>query len=446
VVDASDMLNQIPSGSIDKIEIITNPSAKYDPDGTAGIINVILKKGSLEGLSGIVNISGGTGYQYGADLSVNYRAKKFALSGGIEYSDNNQNTTEISNRETYSTEVLLYTRDEGTRFNGRTALKAGFEHYLSSRNTLSFSGKYNMLSIGHESDIRNHRWDNLNRESEYYLSEDVFEIKPNVLEFNFGDEHHFDSLGMHKLSLNSHFVFADVSTNEYLTKYLTDANWQENLSLYDKLQRNTLETTKVLDLDLDYTKPLGESGTLEAGYQFEHLNSVNDYQVQNYDEATGQWVTDNNQSNSVSFNRNIHAVYGSFSNNFGQWEAKAGLRVEYTDRLLSQETLNTDYSYKKLDFYPSAYLTRQLPSNQQVQVSYNRRINRPRIQFLNPYTFFSDGFTAVKGNPELEPDYANSYELNYQKRFGASLFRLKLIFAKPTIKLPVYKKWMKREF
>lgn len=437
VIDGSDLLNQVPSSTIEKIEIITNPSAKYDPDGTAGIINVILKKGFLEGLSGIVNISGGTGYQYGADASVNYRTKKFVLSGGIEYSNNNQNTTESSNRETYLNDTTIYltTRDEGIRFNGRTIFKGGFEYYLSARNILSLSGKYNMLSIGHETDIQNHQWNNLNGEDLYYLSEDKFKIEPDVLEFNFGDEHFFDSLGMHKLSLNSHIVFADVNTNENLIKYLTNADWQERLSIYEKLKRNTLENTKVFDLDLDYTRPIGETGTFEAGYQLSLLNSDNDYQVQNYDDTTGQWVTDNNQSNSVSFKRNIHALYGTFSNNFGLWEAKVGLRIEYTDRLLSQETLNEDYTYKKLDFYPSAYLTRKLPYDQQVQVSYSRRINRPRIQFLNPYTFFSDGFTAVKGNPELEPDYANSFELNYQKKIGASFVSVETYFRQTNNKI-----------
>lgn len=437
VIDGSDMLHQIPASSIDKIEIITNPSAKYDPDGTAGIINVILKKGFLEGLSGIVNISGGTGYQYGADASVNYRTKKIALTGGMEYSDNNMNTTEFSNRETYfnDTTIFLTTLDEGTRSNGRTAFKGGFEYDLSAHNTLSFSGKYNMFSIGHESDIQHHQWNNFNGGSSYYLSEDKFEIKPKVLEFNLGDEHLFDPSGMHKLTMNSHFVFADVNAKENLTKYLTKADWQELISIYDKLERNTSENTNVLIFDLDYTKPLGENGTLETGYQLKLINSNNDYQVQNYNEDSGEWETDINQSNSVNFHRNIHALYGTYSSTFGQWEAKTGLRIEYTDRLLIQEALNEDYVYKKLDFYPSAYLTRKLPYDQQLQVSYSRRINRPMIQFLNPYTFFSDGFTAVKGNPGLEPDYANSSELNYQKRFGASFISVETYFRQTNNKI-----------
>jgi len=196
-----------------------------------------------------------------------------------------------------------------------------------------------------------------------------------------------------------------------------------------------MDHTYVLDFDLDYTKPMGENGTLETGYQFKSINSNSDYLVQKYNEDSGEWETDNNQSNSVSFHRNIHALYGTFSSIFGQWEAKTGLRIEYTDRLLQQESLNEDYVYKKLDFYPSAYLTRKLPSDQQLQISYSRRINRPMIQFLNPYTFFSDGFTAVKGNPDLEPDYANSSELNYQKRFGASFISVETYFRQTNNKI-----------
>lgn len=430
VISASDLLDQIPASTIDQIEIITNPSAKYDPDGTSGIINIILKKNALEGFSGVVNLSGGTGIQYSGDASIAYRTDKYTLSAGIEISENNIANFEESERESTVNDTINYlsTFDSGNRFNDKKSIRAGANFYLTKNNTLTLSGNYSDLSFGHNTTGKSHLYTAQNPEGTYFLSDNQFKINPKLFEFTLGDEQLLDSTGQHKLSFNLFAVSLEVNNTELLDKYVTDASFGNKISQYDQTQRNTAEKVNLYDIDLDYETPIGKNGKLEAGYQGKIFNASNDYIVYSLNHTNQELVLNAEQSNSVDFTRQIHALYTTFSYSFGDWQTKAGLRAEYTNQLLTQETMNTSYKYVKTDLYPSVYLSRSLPDNQQIQISYSRRTDRPQTQFLNPYTFFSDGFTAVKGNPELEPDFTNAFELNYQKRFGASYFSVEPYF------------------
>lgn len=435
LIDASDMMNQIPASTIEKIEIITNPSAKYDPDGTAGIINIITKKNSIEGLSSILNLSYGTGYQLIGDASILYHGKKTTLSGGIEFNDNNITTYEISDRRTTINDTVSYLsiNERGNRFDTKKSLKFDISYLLTKHNTSTLSGNYNLLSIGHTNIGQTHLTDD--NTSDYYISEDKFKIAPKVIELNFRDEQVFDSTGNHKLSFNLFMVNANVKTSENLNKYNTTFDFTTYLNLFDQTERNTIENVHLYDFDIDYQKPLGKEGILEAGLQAKLFNSSNNYKVFSFDEANSNTSLDETQSNSFDFSRKIFAAYTSLSLTFGQWQLKTGLRGEYTNRLLVQNTEYANYAYKKFDLYPSAYLSRRIQNNQQIQFSYSRRTERPGTQFLNPFIFFSDGFTAVKGNPYLEPDFTNSCEINYQKYFGTTMISAETYFRQTNNKI-----------
>lgn len=422
LLDASDLLAQIPASTIEKIEIITNPSAKYDPDGTSGIINVKMKKNSITGFSGIANLTGGTGPQYTGDAVINYNSNKISVSGGIEYVKQNMVNTEISDRmSTVSdTATFLSINEIGNRYNDKKSLKFSINYSLFKYNTISFSGNYNLLSIGHTSANKSYQWTNENLNGNYFLSEDKFKINPKILELNYGVEHLFDSLGNSKISLNVFNVNGSVISNEDLNMYYSETSYLNKLGIKDINSRRTSEDVNLYDLDLDYEKNFGSGALLEAGYQMKLFQTSNNYDVYTYDKIISDIKLDSLQSNSVEFKRQIHALYSTFAKNFNKFSVKAGVRVEYTNQLLEQNKEGVDYAYKKLDFYPSIYISRSLPNNQQIQLSYSRRTDRPQVQFLNPYTFFSDGFTSVKGNPDLKPDKTNSFELNYQKRFGGS--------------------------
>jgi outer membrane receptor protein involved in Fe transport len=157
------------------------------------------------------------------------------------------------------------------------------------------------------------------------------------------------------------------------------------------------------------------------------LNDM-DYRYFNFDSTTSSWIEDMTQSNRYKFFNNIYAVYGTYAKEFKKLGLKAGLRAEYTDRNLRQLTDQTEYPYRKFDLYPSLYLTYYLPYNQQVQLSYSKRVNRPHGDMLNPYVYFSDAFNSFSGNPYLQPEFSHSLEFNYQKYFGYSFLTVETYY------------------
>jgi outer membrane receptor protein involved in Fe transport len=437
LIDASDLLKQLPASAIDKIEIITNPSAKYDPDGTSGIINVVLKKDTSLGLSVLANLSIGTGFQYSGNITLSHQAKKFAVSGGLEQQEHNIISTEISARETYSdgNTGFLSIHDRGNRFNANKRISTGLSYYLGTRNTISLSGSYNMLAIGHDKEIQNHVSNETNETGESFLSKQTFKIEPKVLELNIADEHWFDDDGKHRINFNLLVADVSVATNQNQQKYATSAGFEEVDNLRQIVVRQTEEDVRLYDTDLDYQVPLTYKGTLEAGIQIRSFMSANKYNVFNYDSTRNKMVPDSLQSNVASLSRDIYASYMTVSYSLGKWQAKLGARLEYTNRVMKSASSDAGYDFKKLDFYPSAYLSRSLSDDQQIQISYSRRINRPQLQFLNPVTFYSDGFTSVVGNPYLKPDYTNSFEINYSKPLGASYLSVETYFRQTNNKI-----------
>jgi outer membrane receptor protein involved in Fe transport len=169
-------------------------------------------------------------------------------------------------------------------------------------------------------------------------------------------------------------------------------------------------------MKVDYEKPVGEKSKLETGYQYMVLTEDNDNNFRIYNSTEGTWATDDEYSNRFTMNRNVHALYTTFSSAAGKMSYQAGLRGEYVDRLLTQVTAGDAYSYEKFNLFPSAHITRTFKDNQQLQLSFSRRINRPGRNVLNPFPQFLDNQTIVKGNPEVRPEFTGSWELNYQRQ------------------------------
>jgi outer membrane receptor protein involved in Fe transport len=165
----------------------------------------------------------------------------------------------------------------------------------------------------------------------------------------------------------------------------------------------------------DYYRPIGAEGKLEAGYQLRYESENTDYHYDEFDHIANDWVNFEDRNNDFSLMRNIQAAYAIFGTATKIVDFQVGLRAEYTDRVLSQRALNEEYKINRIDFFPSAYITKRLPFEQQLQLSYSRRINRPRTFFLDPFPSYEDKLNIRMGNPKLEPEYVDSYELNYQK-------------------------------
>lgn len=436
IIEGSDALTQLPASAIQNIEIITNPSAKYDPDGTAGIINVIMKKQKLKGTSGIVNLSAGTNPDYSGDILINHRTGKFNFSGGISYGERNFDRNSESLREYFGDTIsFLQETSDGKMFRDGYNVKAGLDYDITDNNKLFVTGSFRSFSFGREGIDNQRQWDEEGTYNNYFVTDNNSKITKEGISINLGDNHKFNDKG-HEIKFNTTLTTSTYDKNRTdLTQYITDANFIPGNEI--NLQtRNTNETDgHDFRADLDYTWPFSEKGTFEAGYQVRSEKETSDITYKEMNLATSEWEIDENTSNSFEYTRNIHAMYFTVANQFNFADVKLGLRAEYTDRSLDQYTLNNEYTYNSLDFYPSAYITKRLANKQQVQLNYSRRVNRPHGHFLNPYTFRSDGFTSFRGNPEIEPEFANSYELNYQKYFGRSSVSVESYFRQTVNKM-----------
>lgn len=435
ILTGSDALNQIPASTIDKIEIITNPSAKYDPDGTAGIINIITRKNSLKGLSGIVNLSAGTSPEYTGSVLLNYRTKKTSISLGADFGNRKMTGYRNGSRESYPTDTtglqsdtsFLQTTNKNNMTRQSVSVKAGIDYSLTEKNTLTAEGNYRFFESSRGGQIKNEEWSSLDLNRQNYLTDDLEKSEHPTYQFTMRDVQKFNKEGS-ELNMSLTYDQGDDSGEENTLQYLTDDTWTDTVGILYDYKKNTTEFEREWEGDFDFQHTLSDKSKLEAGFQLRlELNDM-DYGYFNHDSATDTWIEDLSQSNRYRFFNNIYALYATYATEFKSLGLKAGLRAEYTDRNLHQVTDQADYPYQKFDLYPSLYLTYYLPYNQQMQLSYSKRVNRPHGDMLNPYVYFSDAFNSFSGNPELEPEFSHALEMNYQKYFGYSFLTVEAYY------------------
>ncbi len=427
VLEASDVLQQIPANSIENIEIITNPSAKFDPDGAAGIINIIMKKKRAAGFNGVVNLSAGTQSRYKGNVLLNYKTGKFNFVAGMDYRDEMRYGTGMQDRITYYPDTTYFMNYSGNRDMNIYGLgfQGGVDYYINENNTISLSGRYGNREFERLSDSYYHEWSEPTSFNEYYLRDNA--IGYSGLAYNIDLTYTLKlKKPNQKFETLLYYSKWDGSRLDHQNKYITDAEGNVVDNNPEKRKADELNPRESYRYQFDYTSPVGVNGMLEAGWQG-RLDYSNSEYVYSYD-SLGVWIIDNQKTNSAEYSRNIQAVYGTFANKILGFDYKLGLRMEYTDRLIDQYTTNEKYPVNRIDYFPSAYITRELNEKQQLQLSYSRRINRPRSRNLNPFPDYSDPFNVRVGNPALEPEYVDSYELNFQNRFKKSFVSVEAFY------------------
>jgi len=429
VLEASEVLQQIPANVIENIEIITNPSAKFDPDGAAGIINVIMKKKKSQGFNGVVNLSANTQKGYKGNVLLNYKTGKFNFTAGVDYRDEMRYGNGMQNRITYYPDTTYYMNYEGDRNMNiyGYGFKGGVDYYINDNNTLSLSGRYGTREFSRNSNSYYHEWSLPTSIDDYYL-------RDNDLGYS-GSSYKFDlnyTLKLkkpdQKLEALLYYSNWDGKRFDDQFKYLTDSEGNIIDNNPEKRKSDQINLRENFRYKLDFTSPIGTNGLFEAGYHGRYEIKPSDYQYSNFNESTGEWEIDLEKSNKVDYTRNIQAVYSTYASKIASFDYKIGLRAEYTDRLLDQYTTGDKFAVNRFDFFPSAYLTKELNKKQQLQLSYSRRINRPRTRNLNPFPNYSDPLNIRVGNPNLEPEFVDSYELNFQNRFKKSFISVEAFY------------------
>ncbi len=423
VLEGNDALQQIPSSSIDRIEIITNPSAKYDPDGTAGIINVVMKKQKEGGLNGIINASVGTKDKYSTSALINYRSGKFNIFGGADYNKRSFSGFGHSSNETYLLDTTNYrdTRSEFLMHRDGWGVKGGADYFMTKKSTLTFSGRYGYYEFGRTNHSKLHLYTLPLSQDDYTFSSDASNRYGHYYESTLNYHLDVDGKGQ-KLDVMAYYSKRNGDDKEDLNEFQTNNEWISINPPNSQIHTNEISDSWEFTGKADYVKPLGEKGKLEAGYQSKLDYENENFIFNNFDTLTGTWINDSIYSNEYDFIRNVHSAYAIYSNEWKGFGLQVGLRGEYTDRRIKNVNQTDNHTINRIDYFPSIHLSKQFKDKNQFQASYSRRINRVRSWYLDPFVSYMDPYNVRVGNPDLQDEYIDSYELGYQRRIKTSSF------------------------
>lgn len=422
-LDGSDALQQIPVARIKNIEIITNPSAKYDPEGTGGIINVIMKEQKYEGISGTFSAGAGLNDKYNTEATVSYKKGITKITGGFDFRDQNYYGEHTRERTTYDPDTTYHLFYDGNRYLYRGGISGnlGVELNISPKTNIGISGKYGVFRFGHGNDYKVQK-DVSPGQTLFYKTESYEPFKRTYYVMDIDFDHHFTDKS-HLLKGFIHWTDRWGDSKNSTAETITDKDWNTIPSKIDSIETIETENSNKFQFQLDYSNSFSENGKFDAGIQSKIDNDAEHYTFNEYSYALG-WTTNNLYNNKMDYGRIIHAGYMTYSNSFRDIGMKGGLRIEYTNRTIDVFNPDTTYTLKRYDFFPTIHLNKELSGKHQLQLSYSRRINRPRGWYLEPFISYMDKDNIRQGNPELNPEYIDSYEVNWQKRWDGSFISI----------------------
>ncbi len=411
------VLEQIPASAIESIEIITNPSAKYNPDGMSGIINIKLKKKVATGLNGMATLNTGTSNRYSSSVNLNYSTGKYNIFGSWDGRWNKMKF--IGN--TYRTATIqdtinnTYQNSDGTRTMDNNNFKLGIDIYLNKRNTLTLSSQINLENGDRPQVLNSKTYYSNNILNDYFIQSNDEIEKNNSQTYSLSYKKTFEQKNR-ELTLDVSYSISndDEKTNMNEDYYNNDLTPSSTLPL--KQIQDNKGHNNVTNILLNYLHPFGDKMKLETGYQGIIRNVDNNFNLQTLDYPTNQWMTNDTTSNHFIYSESFHSLYATLSK---EWEsgisAQVGLRLEDAITKIDQLTQANSVTNNYYSLYPSVHISKKLPNKNEVQLSYSRRVNRPDIESLNPFKDYSNPLMIRFGNPYLKPEYVNSFEIGHSK-------------------------------
>ena len=401
-LSGTDALRQLPADAIERVEVVTSPSARYDAEGTAGILNIILRKGVATGLNGSLNATIGDPTQYRIASNINFRTKKVNLFTNLGYRNSSGPGNFLTNLSTFENESINSLRIEDRNFernrNGYN-INVGLEYFLSKES--SITGTY----FFRDSDNKNLS-NNIIR---------VFDIN-DILEFSdtrIQDEDEIDTTSQfalnytnninssgHKLTIDFQYSESEEIEKAFINDSLAEEN---NITTEDS--KNTL-------IQSDYVLPIGENTQFEIGYRGEFQDLTSDFLV------TRTPTLDFDPSNNLVFKQNVNAIYSQFGSKLNKFSYLLGLRTEITDVKVRLTNTNEKFDYKYTELFPTINVGFERTEDQSFTIGYSRRLRRPRFWYLNPFESRSSQNVIYKGNPALIPTFTNSFDLGFLQKIG----------------------------
>lgn len=426
----NDALKLIPAETIDKVEVVTNPSARYDAEGGGGILNIILKRGKNQGINGTFVISAGDPKNSGISANLNFKEKSANFFTTIGYNDrSNPGSAKIDQKifdESGTLEKYLDERRENDRFSKGINANFGMELLVdkstSWTNSLNFRNNKggnieNVLYYNYDSNRQyvetNQRFNDLvsNSENVEYASNFVKKFKKDGHQLN-ADV----SISYNNDKDNSSIEGTRIDDGAFISSERTRKN--------DTQQRNLFQ--------MDYVLPMGEKSRFEAGFRGNYVKTVADYQVEEKISPSSPFTNIVRFTNILEYNENVTAFYSQFGSKISKFSYLLGLRFEDSKIDVNQLT-STIFKTKKYDnWFPSAFLTYEINDKSSISLNYSKRIARPRDRFINPFTSYTSNVNLFRGNPDINPALTDAYDIGYLKRWDKITLNTSLYYNRTT--------------
>ena len=423
-------LQQLPAESIEKVEVITNPSARYDAEGTAGILNIVLKQSKTAGLNGSFNVNVGNPKSYGGNVSLNLRRDKFNIFTNTSYRYRKGPGNALFEQENFNPDGTTASFQNEVRNFDRLRegfnTNVGFELFIDSTSSITNSFVYRNSNGGTKTNIDFENFDasrNPTIQRNRFTNE--VEDEENV-QYSMNYQKKFNDKG-HELKIDYQYSTGDEIEDSIINEIVLNdnSNLPTEQTISDESQINQL-------LQMDYVLPFGKENASQ--FEFGYRGTFNDFNTDFDFGLVENGILDSNPnfSNELNYKEYVNALYTQLGSKFGKFNVLGGLRVEISDIGIelvdTNEVTNKDYT----NWFPSIFLGYEFSEKEQLTISYSRRLRRPRSRFINPFPSRASNTNLFQGNPDLDPTYTDAYDFGYLKRWDKLSFNSSIYFNRST--------------
>lgn len=421
--DVANLLRGMQSSEIETIELITNPSAKYDAAGNSGIINIKTKKNKGGGTNGSLTgaFGRGTKFRSSAGGNINHRTKSLNLFGNYNYYQRDRETfMEIDRIANVSPSNRYFSqRSDFSKRNHGQNFKAGVDYFINKNNTIGvlvtgYEGSNKEFSVN-----RTRIGGSFAQQDSSVLANNVIRNKYNNLSYNLNYKSVLDSAGQELTIDLDYGRYKGNDDADYVSDYFFNNG---SVIRPTVITRNiTPSVINIKAFKIDYALPLKKQMKLEAGLKSSWVTTDNNLIAEQF--LNNNWQNNQLLSNQFVYDENVNAAYVNFNKQFKKTSIQLGLRAEQTTSKGNSITTNKVIEREYLNFFPSVFVNQTLDKNNDISLSYSRRIDRPSYDALNPFVYFLDQYTYSQGNPFLNPQYTNNFEFTYllKKKYSVTL-------------------------
>lgn len=405
----TDLLNVLPSDAIEKIEVLTNPPAKYSGDGE-GIINIVMKKGFKIGFNGNLGVTAGTRGNVNSNVNASYRSKTWSVNGSAAYRENIGKNSGDSFRSNIFPDTTFYYNqlNDSRNLSNGSNFRGGFDWDITPKQNIRISTNFNLTD----------RSNSANSGFQYINEEHVETRLRNQVNSSNGDNNTFAVNIDYKLNIDTSGGKLTIGTTINGNKSTDDRDYNRTYvptTIQRSLQNNQTDIqNKGINFNLDYDKPVFKKrDLLELGLQYNYRNNDNDLLVQNYNYTTGDFDINSALTNQFLYKENIFAGYASYTLKKNGWSVRSGLRTEVTDVKFDLSSGSNYHAKPYVSLFPTISLNRFFHKRYNVGATFSVRVNRPREGFLNPQVNNSDPLNVSFGNPGLQPAYTRQMDISF---------------------------------